>query len=223
MSISSAIADIRKDLPPQVELICISKTHPAEMIQEAYDCGERHFGENKVQELAQKYETLPKDIKWHFIGHLQTNKVKYIAPFVHLIHSVDSVHLLSEIDRQAKKNNRTIDCLIQLHIAQEESKSGVIPDEIDAFVDEILQQKFQNIVIRGMMTMATNTENEDQIHKEFHRAKTIFNHVQNLINTENFDILSMGMSGDYGIAIAEGATMIRIGSTIFGQRWYNVS
>ena len=203
-------------------LVAISKYHPAEAIKEAYEAGQRVFGESHVQELCQKQPILPDDIEWHFIGHLQTNKVKYIAPFVALIHSVDSLKLLKEIDRQAERQNRTIDCLLQIHIAQEETKFGFLPEELNELLESGELTSLPHIRIRGIMGMATNTDDEQQIRSEFHRLHELFETTRDrFFNDEDcFDELSMGMSDDYGIAIEEGSTLIRVGSKIFGQRVY---
>ncbi len=204
-------------------LVAVSKTKPVELLQEAYDAGQRVFGENKVQEMTDKHEVLPKDIVWHMIGHLQTNKVKYIAPFVSLIHAVDSLKLLKEINKQAKKNDRVIDCLVQLHIADEESKFGFSYDEAEAFLASEEVQALENVRIVGLMGMATNTSNNQQVKKEFEGLKS-FLEVQKSADTApnvQLEILSMGMSGDYKIALEVGSTMIRVGSSIFGARNYN--
>ncbi len=222
--ILDAIADIKASLPSHVELIAISKTHPKEYIEEAYSGGQRHFGENKVQELSAKHDALPKDIKWHMIGHLQSNKVKYIAPFVHLIHSIDSIKLLEVIDREAAKNDRVIDCLLQVHVAQEESKFGLKPSELDDFMQNPELTKMHNIRLCGLMAMASNTDDEKQVEAEFHAVGELFKQLKTkyFANSDHFAHISMGMSGDYELAIAQGATMIRIGSTIFGHRNYNL-
>ena len=212
MSVSENIQKIKKELPTGVDLVAVSKTQSHSKIKEAYDSGHKIFGENKVQELTKKYEKLPKDIRWHMIGHLQTNKVKYIASFVELIHAVDSEKLLNEIDKRAQQNNRIIDCLLQVHIATESTKFGLSEKE----VKEILLRKkeYKNVNIRGLMGMATFTNNNNQIKEEFDYLSNIYNKYKDL-NT-----LSMGMSGDYKIAIKYGSTMVRIGSTIFGARNY---
>lgn len=204
------------------QLVAVSKYHPAEAIREAYDEGQRIFGESHVQELCAKAPSLPDDIEWHFIGHLQTNKVKYIAPFISLIHSVDTLKLLKEIDRQASKCGRTIDCLLQLHIAKEETKFGFLPEEISAILSQNEWKELRNVRIRGLMCMATNTDDEQQIRGEFHEAHAIFEHLKATYFTDNasFNQLSMGMSDDYPIALAEGSTLIRVGSLIFGERNY---
>ena len=210
---------ILNDIPSNVQLVAVSKTKPNEDILIAYDSGQRHFGENKVQELNQKQQQLPKDIKWHMIGHLQTNKVKYIAPFIHLIHGVDSIKLLKEINKQAKKNNRTIECLLQFHIASEQSKFGLSRAQA---IEIILSDEFNalnNVCIKGVMGMASFTSDHNQVEEEFSVLKAIFDELKNIIPYPNsFDCISMGMSGDYKIAIKKGSNMIRIGSTIFGSR-----
>lgn len=223
MSIAENIDLVKANLPAQVQLVAVSKTKPANLLMEAYGHGQRAFGENKVQELAWKFEELPKDIEWHFIGHMQTNKVKYIAPFVHLIHGVDSFKLLKTIDAEAKKANRVIPCLLQFHIAEEETKFGL---SIKQAEEMLLSDEFhhlKNIQISGVMGMATYTDDENQIHKEFAYLKTIFDQLKSghFANTPEFKEISMGMSGDYRIAVEEGSTMVRIGSTIFGERSYN--
>lgn len=220
MSISSNLNDLKKVLPKQCRLIAVSKTQPAENILEAYHAGQRIFGENKVQELAPKQEILPKDIEWHMIGHLQTNKVKYIAPFVSLIHSIDSIKLLEEVNKQGNKVKRVIPCLLQVHIAREETKFGFSEEEIHSLISspELLQWK--NLKISGLMGMATFTENTSQIREEFKGLKSLFEKLKAATLTGIFDFteLSMGMSGDYRIAIEEGSTLIRIGTAIFGGR-----
>ncbi|MBN2262682.1 MAG: YggS family pyridoxal phosphate-dependent enzyme [Prolixibacteraceae bacterium] len=222
MSISENINSINKTLSAGVKLVAVSKTKPNEAILEAYNAGVRIFGENKVQELTTKYETLPKDIEWHFIGHLQTNKVKYIAPFVELIHAVDSLKLLKTIDREADKNERIINCLLQFHIANEETKFGLSHDEAIALLDSDEYQKMQNIRICGVMGMATFTENTEQVRNEFRLLKNIFDKLKDryFADNEYFKEISMGMSDDYLIAVEQGSTMVRIGSTIFGHREY---
>ncbi|MFZ4751887.1 MAG: YggS family pyridoxal phosphate-dependent enzyme [Chitinophagaceae bacterium] len=206
----------------QVELVAVSKTKPIEAIQAIYDQGQRDFGENKVQEMEAKYQILPKDIRWHLIGHLQKNKVKYIAPFVHLIHSVDSLELLFEINKQALKNNRLLDVLLQIHIAREESKFGLDKTELIEILDmnESKNAGLQNIRIRGLMGMATFSDDEDLIRKEFNGLKDLFTFVQQsyFLTEKSFSLLSMGMSSDYRIAIEAGSNMVRIGSLLFGNR-----
>lgn len=196
-------------------LVAVSKTKPMELLQEAYDANQRIFGENKVQELCEKYENLPKDIEWHMIGHLQSNKVKYIAPFVHLIHGVDSLKLLQEINKQGKKCSRKIACLIQIHIAKEESKFGFSFEEAEELLKSEEFNALDFVEIKGFMGMATNTENEVQIANEFQELSTFS-------KKYSYEILSMGMSGDYEIALKNGSTMIRVGSSIFGHRNYNI-
>ncbi len=221
MDIADQIRTIDEELNRlNVTLVAVSKTKPHEDILEAYHAGQRFFGENVVQELIGKQEALPKDIEWHLIGHLQTNKVKYIAPFIALIHSVDSLKLLKEIDKQAKKNNRTIDCLLQVHIAEEDTKFGLDHVELIELLrsDECIQ--LANIRIRGLMGIATNTPNQKEIKEEFRELKSLFDGIKASFFKDNtsFDILSMGMSSDYKIAIEQGSTMVRLGSTIFGNR-----
>jgi len=220
-SISKNLLKIKSQLPNHVTLVAVSKTKPISDLMEAYNSGQRIFGENYVQELVEKYELMPKDIQWHFIGHLQSRKVKLIAPFVSLIHGVDSLKLLQEINKQAKKNNRVIDCLLQVYIAEEESKFGLDENELNEILKQVQHDKseFQNIKIVGLMGMATFTENEKQIKKEFQKLKSIFENHANL-NTENCQLntISMGMSGDYQLAISCGSSMVRIGSSIFGNR-----
>lgn len=221
MSISKNLNNIKSQLPAHVTLVAVSKTKPVADLMEAYDAGQRIFGENKIQEMTDKWEVMPKDIEWHMIGHVQTNKVKYMAPYVSLIHGVDSLKLLQEINKQAAKNNRVIDCLLQVYIAEEESKFGLDENELNEILNEVQQNKesYKNIRIVGLMGMATFTENQNQIEKEFKRLKTIFDKYKTL-NTEHCQLntLSMGMSGDYQLAISCGSTMVRIGSSIFGSR-----
>lgn len=214
MSISENIKHITSQIPENVTLIAVSKTKPNEMLLEAYESGQRHFGENYVQELVDKEAQLPKDIHWHFIGHLQSNKVKYIAPFVYLIHGVDSFSLLKEINKQAQKNNRVIDCLLQIYIAQEETKFGLDFKEASEILNSVEFKELKNIQIKGFMAMASNTENEVQIRKEFKSLKEFSKQFP------DYNTLSFGMSGDYLVAIEEGSTMIRVGSSIFGERNY---
>lgn len=218
-AIAEHIAALRKELPENVTLIAVSKTKPIEAILEAYEAGQRDFGENYIQELCDKVEKLPKDIRWHAIGHVQSNKVKYIAPFVHLIHGVDSLKLLQEINKQAQKNNRVIDCLLQVFIATEESKFGLDSTEVHALLESEIFLQLQNIRIVGLMGMASNTENETQIRSEFKGLYSLFSELQK--QHPDFKHLSMGMSGDYPLAISEGSTMIRVGSLIFGARQYS--
>ena len=222
MSVSENIKKIRHSLPGQVQLIAVSKTKPAEVLMEAYHIGQRAFGENKVQEMVAKYEMLPNDIEWHFIGHLQTNKVKYIVSFVHLIHGVDSFKLMKAIDKEAGKVNRIIPCLLQFHIAEEESKFGFSMDEATEMLNSVEFKTLENISISGVMGMATYTEDENQVRKEFSNLRGFFDHLKAgyFSGFPGFKEISMGMSGDYPIAIEEGSTMVRIGSTIFGERSY---
>lgn len=220
MSIKENLNKIQSTIPNQVTLVAVSKTKPNEMIQEAYDDNQRHFGENKVQDLVDKYGSLPQDIKWHFIGHLQTNKVKFIAPFVHLIHAVDSLKLMKEINKQALKNDRIIDILLQFHIANEDSKFGLKYEEAETIIDSPEFYDLKNIRIVGVMGMATFTDDTEQVKNEF---STLNNYFQILKTTKfkfanYFTEISMGMSGDYKLAIEEGSTMVRVGSSIFGMR-----
>ena len=215
--VKDKLAFIQKQIPENVILVAVSKTQPISAIQEAYDFGQRVYGENKVQELADKYPLLPKDIKWHLIGHLQTNKVKYIAPFVALIHSVDSLKLLQEINKQALNNERTIDCLLQFHVAQEEPKFGLSIEEAREFLDSIDFALLKNVRIVGIMGMASFTSDSNQVRSEFKSLKNIFSQLKTeYFPTENsFKEISMGMSGDFQLAIEEGSTMVRVGSSIF--------
>lgn len=215
MSISDNIKHITSQLPAQVTLVAVSKTKPNELLLEAYNAGQRDFGENYVQELVDKEAQLPKDIRWHFIGHLQSNKVKYIAPFVYLIHGVDSFSLLKEINKQASKNNRVIDCLLQIYIAQEETKFGLDFNEASQILNSNEFKELKNITVKGFMAMASNTDDTEQIRKEFQSLKNFSTQYPDL------KILSFGMSGDFQLAIQEGSTMIRVGSSIFGERNYN--
>ena len=219
MSISQAIAQIMQEIGPVTRLVAVTKTKPLNLLQEAYEAGCKLFGENKVQEMAEKQEQLPKDIAWHMIGHLQTNKVKYIAPFVALIHSVDSLKVLQEINKQAAKNNRVIECLLQIHIAEEESKFGFSREEVNELLDSEELTVLNNVRIVGLMGMATNTDSETQIRKEFKGPRTLFDSLK-ARETDRVTMreLSMGMSGDYRIAVEEGSTLVRVGSAIFGAR-----
>lgn len=218
--IEQQIEQISREIPPQVQLIAVSKTKPNSAILSAYNVGQRHFGENKVQELCDKWESLPKDIHWHIIGHLQTNKVKYIAPFIHLIHAVDSIKLLIEIDKQAKKHDRIISCLLQFHIAKEETKFGLSYSEATEILASTAYSSLENITIVGVMGMASFVEDEEQIVTEFNELAGIFKKLKETYfkNKDSFKEISMGMSGDYPLAIEAGSTMIRVGSTIFGSR-----
>jgi pyridoxal phosphate enzyme (YggS family) len=219
MSIRNNIERLKESLPPGCSLIAVSKTQPIEKLQEAYNAGHRVFGENKAQELSQKYEQMPPDVEWHMIGHLQSNKVKYIAPFVHLIHSVDSVKLLVEINKQALKNNRTINCLLQIHIADEETKFGFSETEVVELLQGAVLKDLTNVKLIGLMGMATLTEDVNKIRREFKSLKTLFEKIKLLsIPHINMKELSMGMSSDYTIAVEEGSTLIRVGTAIFGER-----
>lgn len=221
MSIGANISAIKQEVERlNVTLVAVSKTKPVEDIQEAYDAGQRVFGENTVQELLEKHEQLPKDIEWHLIGHLQTNKVKYIAPFISLVQSVDSLKLLQEINKQALKNQRTIDCLLQIYIADEETKFGLQFDEVIELLRSAEFSEMENIRITGVMGIATNTENPKKIKEEFYELYTFFKGLKQSFfnNNDVFKEVSMGMSADYKLAIEQGSTMIRLGSTVFGKR-----
>ena len=217
---TSIYFEIKKTLPPTVTLVAVSKTKPVEDILSIYQCGQRVFGENKVQELCSKFESMPKDIEWHLIGHLQTNKVKYIAPFVSLIHAVDSLKLLQEINKQAQKHNRVINCLLQIYIAKEESKFGLDFDEAISILHSQEFVALEHINIVGLMGMATNTDDQSIVKKEFTHLEKFYQELKkdNTIAHCNFSILSMGMSNDYALAIECGSNMVRIGSSIFGNR-----
>jgi len=215
MKIGNNLRSIIDNIPKKVSLVAVSKTKPVELIKNAYDCGQRDFGENKVQELVNKFELLPKDIKWHMIGHLQRNKVKYIAPFVYLIHSVDSVRLLNEINKQAEKNNKTISVLLQIDISDDNTKFGFSFNEIDTLLNSDLMNELNNVKIEGLMGMASFTLNEETIKNQFTSLKNLYHSYKKKLN---FKILSMGMSGDYKIAIECGSNLIRLGSSIFGNR-----
>lgn len=219
MSVAKQIEAVRATLKAGVELVAVSKTHPVEAIREAYEVGQRCFGESRPQELKAKYEALPKDIRWHMIGHLQTNKVKYIAPFVAMIESVDSERLCKAIEQQAAKCDRVIDCLLEIHVAQEESKTGWDMEELRAYVASGAFSAFPHIRVRGVMGIASNTEDEALIRRDFGALKAAFEELKPAFS-EAFDTLSMGMSDDYPIAIACGSTSVRVGSLIFGQRDY---
>ena len=213
--------NVRTTIPENVTLIAVSKTKPVSDLQEAYDAGQRIFGENKALEMRDKHQELPKDIKWHFIGHLQTNKIKYIVPFVTLIHSIDSASLLEAVNKEAVKNNRVIDCLLQFHIAQEETKFGLDMEEAKTMIESENFKKLNNVRIVGVMGMATFTDDVNQVRNEFKTLKNIFDTLkENYFKDDSFKEISMGMSDDYPIAIEEGATMVRVGSKIFGARNY---
>jgi hypothetical protein len=217
---TSIYFEIKKTLPPTVTLVAVSKTKPVEDILSIYQCGQKVFGENKVQELCSKFESMPKDIEWHLIGHLQTNKVKYIAPFVSLIHAVDSLKLLQEINKQAQKHNRVINCLLQIYIAKEESKFGLDFDEAISILHSPEFVALEHINIVGLMGMATNSDDQSIVKKEFTQLEKFYQELKkdNTIAHCNFSILSMGMSNDYAVAIDCGSNMVRIGSSIFGNR-----
>lgn len=224
MSITKNLEKITRSLPKNVKLIAVSKTKPVPDLEEAWRWGQRAFGENKVQELVSKYEVLPKDIEWHMIGHLQTNKVKYIVPFVKLIHGVDSGELLAKIDKEAGKVGRVVDCLLQFHIAEEETKFGLSEEEANGLLQSSAYREMRNVRVTGVMGMATFTDDQAQVHKEFKHLKEIFDRLKlrYFSGQDYFKELSMGMSEDYRIAVEEGSTMVRIGSSIFGARNYNL-
>ncbi len=224
MTIAEQIKNITSSLPTTTRLIAVSKTKPAEDIQEAYNAGQRVFGENKALEMRDKHEALPKDIEWHFIGHLQTNKIKYIIPYVSLIHSIDSLNLLKEVNKEAAKKERRVDCLLQFHIAQEDTKFGLSFDEAVQLLSSEEYKQMENIRIVGVMGMATFTDNSDQVSAEFGSLRTIFDRLKKeyFSSVESFCELSMGMSDDYPLAIEQGSTLIRVGSAIFGKRNYNI-
>jgi pyridoxal phosphate enzyme (YggS family) len=216
MSIQKNLTSIRKSIPQEVTLVAVSKTKPVSDLQEAYDAGQRIFGENKIQEMTQKWEELPKDIQWHMIGHVQRNKVKYMGEYVALIHGVDSLKLLREIDKQAKKYDRIISCLLQVHIAEEDTKFGFNEEELLALTQDTQFKELENVKITGLMGMATFTDDKNQIRREFKTLKALFETLK--LKLPKIETLSTGMSGDYEIAIEEGSTMVRIGSSIFGAR-----
>jgi pyridoxal phosphate enzyme (YggS family) len=217
MSIAENIQKIKSEIPQNVTLVAVSKTKPTSDLMEAYEGGQRVFGENKIQEMASKYDELPKDIEWHMIGNVQTNKIKYMAPFVSLVHGVDREKVLKELNKQAIKNSRVIDCLLQVHIAEEDTKFGF--DEKELLDIAIRLNEFANVNVVGLMGMATNTKDQTQIEKEFGGLNALFKTLKEKLGSE-FNTLSMGMSGDYKIAIAQGSNMIRVGSSIFGARNY---
>lgn len=223
MSVAKNIQDfLAQHVPDNVKLVAVSKTKPTADIMDAYEGGYKVFGENKVQELVDKYEELPKDIEWHMIGHMQSNKVKYIAHFVHLIHGVDKFKLLKVINKEGKKNDRVVNCLLQFHIAEEETKFGLDLDEAHQMLSSDAYKELTHVNIMGIMGMATFTDNEEKVRKEFKKLKSIFTHLKEnyFADKQDFNQISMGMSNDYKIAIEEGATMIRIGSLLFGPRNY---
>ena len=223
MSITQNLNQIKNTIPKHVTLVAVSKTKPIEALQEAYDSGQRIFGENKIQEMTQKWEVLPKDIEWHMIGNLQRNKVKYMAEYVSLIHGVDSFKLLQEINKQALKHNRIIHCLLQIKIAQEDTKAGMTTEEAKAILQSEELSNLKNIKITGLMGMASFSENQEQVPTEFNYLSTSFDELKEL-KTNNCELktISMGMSGDYELAINCGSTMVRVGSSIFGVRNYNI-
>lgn len=211
---------VRRSLPNGVALVAVSKFHPVEDLFDAYRAGQRIFGESRVQELEEKRVQLPDDICWHFIGHLQTNKVRYIVPYISLIHSVDSVKLLTEIERQAARLPRVVDCLLEVHVAAEETKYGFSPDECLAFLSDFHPEEYAHVAICGLMGMASNTDDETRVAADFATLKRLFDEVRTRFQWPRFDILSMGMSHDYDIAVREGSNMVRVGTTIFGERQY---
>ena len=215
MDIAKNIESIKAEFTSDVTLVAVSKTKPIQDLMEAYEAGQRIFGENKIQEMTNKWEALPKDIEWHMVGHVQTNKVKYMAPYVKMIHAVHKMKLLKEINKQAKKENRVIDCLLQMKIAEEDSKYGMTKEEIIEFLADEQLKNYTNVKLRGLMGMATFTDDNEQIKREFTLLKNLY---EQLKSSHNFDVLSMGMTGDYKIAIEQGSSMIRIGSKIFGAR-----
>ena len=219
-SLESTYRDIKATIPEKVTLVAVSKTKPASLIQDLYDNGQRIFGENRVQELEEKHQALPKDIQWHLIGHLQRNKVKYIAPFVAMIHSIDSERLLDEVNLQAKKNNRKIKVLLQFYIAQEETKFGFDEEEIKELFSRRPTETFDSIEFCGVMGMASFSDDENQVRSEFKKLKSVFDFLKSTYFSQNseFNEISMGMSGDYKLAIEEGSTMVRVGSSLFGSR-----
>jgi pyridoxal phosphate enzyme (YggS family) len=222
MGVAENLQGLKKTVPAHVTLVAVSKTKPDEAIMEAYQAGHRDFGENKVQDLAAKQERLPADIRWHMIGHLQSNKVKYLAPFVHMLHGVDSLKLLGVINREAERNQRIIDCLLQVRIALEETKFGLTEEDLVQVISSDAFREMHHVRIRGLMGMATYTENSDQIREEFRHLKRIFDRLKGseFNKQDSFDQLSCGMSGDYALAIEEGSNLVRIGSLIFGPRNY---
>ncbi|MGR3811708.1 YggS family pyridoxal phosphate-dependent enzyme [Jiulongibacter sp. NS-SX5] len=220
MSVAENLKKIQSELPESVQLIAVSKKQPNSKLLEAYDSGFKVFGENYVQELCAKAEELPQDIEWHMIGHLQSNKVKYIAPFVKMIHSVDSFKLLKEVNKQAKKNDRVINCLLQMHIAEEDSKTGMTQDELTELLNSPELENLEHIRLCGLMGMSTFTDNQEQVKKEFLSLKNSFDKIKGEYSLPDFTEISMGMSGDWPLAVECGSTMIRVGSAIFGQRLY---
>ena len=221
VNVEKNLALLHRQLNGKTRLIAVSKTKPVSLLMQAYRAGQRDFGENKVQEMVDKYDQMPKDVRWHMIGHLQTNKVKYIAPFVHMIHSVDSEKLLRTIQKEAAKNDRVIPCLLQVHIAEEETKFGFSDEEVKEIVSENLIAALPRVLIMGLMGMATFTEDDQQIKKEFRHLKRLFDEIKKMeLPGVEMKELSMGMSSDFNLAIQEGSTMVRVGSSIFGERAY---
>ena len=220
MSIADRLYSVKSSLPAQTRLVAVSKYHPAEQLKVAYDAGQRIFGESHVQEVAQKAAVLPQDIEWHFIGHLQTNKVKQLVPFVSMIHSIDSIHLLEEVNKQALKIGRTVDCLLEVHVAQEDSKYGFSAADVLKLVADGTLNSFSNVRVRGLMAMATNTDDQNEIRREFRSVRDLLTEAK-AAGASLFNELSMGMSGDYQIAVEEGSTLVRVGTTIFGPRDYS--
>ena len=224
MSIADNLKQVLAELPQGVRLVAVSKFHPNEAIEEAYQAGQRIFGESKVQEMTAKYESLPKDIEWHFIGHLQSNKIKYMIPYVAMIHGIDTYKLLAEVNKQAGKAGRTVNCLLQIHVAQEETKFGFSPEECREMLDAGEWKALANVRICGLMGMASNTDNIEQINGEFRLLSSLFKEIKEnwFADSDVFRELSMGMSHDYHEAIASGSTLVRVGSKIFGEREYNI-
>ena len=216
--IAENLKKFREELGEKVTLVAVSKTKPSDDIKEAYDAGHRDFGENRIQEMTDKYEELPRDIRWHMIGHVQGNKIKYMAPYVHMVHGMDKPKRLKELNKEAAKNDRVIDCLIQVHIAEEDTKFGFSQDEVHELFQRNLEDDYPNIRVRGLMGMATLTEDEAQIEKEFKSLESLYQKIREEHKIPYFDILSTGMSGDYKIALRCGSNMVRIGSAIFGPR-----
>ena len=224
MSIAENLKQVLAELPQGVRLVAVSKFHPNEAIEEAYQAGQRIFGESKVQEMTAKYESLPKDIEWHFIGHLQSNKIKYMIPYVAMIHGIDTYKLLAEVNKQAGKAGRTVNCLLQIHVAQEETKFGFSPEECREMLDTGEWKALAHVRICGLMGMASNTDNIEQINGEFRLLSSLFKEIKEnwFADSDVFRELSMGMSHDYHEAIASGSTLVRVGSKIFGEREYNI-
>ena len=216
--IAENLKSLSKSLPEQVQLIAVSKTKPMEALEEAYAAGQRHFGENRIQEMSEKFDALPKDIHWHMIGNVQDNKIKYMAHFVSLVHGMDKEKRLKTLNKEAAKANRVIDCLVQIHIAEEETKFGFDYQEAELLFQKDLIETYPNIRVRGLMGMATFTDNQEQLEREFQGLSDFYKNTQNQLGSDQFNILSMGMSGDYPLAIEQGSNMIRVGTKIFGAR-----